>query len=295
MSRFDLLPLTSPTALDPNLSGGKGANLARLTQAGLPVPDGVVLSTAAYREFVRVNHLEAVIAPACLADPTLPPADLEALSATIRQAFHAAPLPPEITATIREWYRQVGQPVLAVRSSATTEDLPGLSFAGQQDTFLNVQGEDDLLQAVVRCWSSLWTARAIGYRLYHRIPQDDLALAVILQVMVSSQVAGVMFTANPLTGQRNEVIINAAFGLGETLVSGQVEPDEYIVDTSTWHIHRKALGHKVPLTLIESPQRLTETTLAQALADENILTLAQLGKRIEALYQFPQDIEWAWV
>jgi phosphohistidine swiveling domain-containing protein len=290
-----LLPLTSAAALDLNLSGGKGANLARLIQAGLPVPDGVVLSTSAYREFVRANHLEAVLAPACQAEPDTTPTDLETLSATIRQAFHAAPIPNEIANAIREWYRQTGNPVLAVRSSATTEDLPGLSFAGQQDTFLNIRGEDALLQAVVRCWSSLWTARAIGYRLYHRVPQHDLALAVILQVMVPSQVAGVMFTANPLTGQRNEVVINAAFGLGEALVSGQVEPDEYVVDIRAQRVLRKTLGRKVPLASVSPPWTPVEMTSAQALADEAILTLAQLGKRIETLYAFPQDIEWAWV
>ncbi|MDT8898104.1 PEP/pyruvate-binding domain-containing protein [Thermanaerothrix sp. 4228-RoL] len=295
MSTSYLLPLTSSAALDLNLSGGKGANLARLTQAGLPVPDGVVLSTAAYREFVRANHLEVVLAPACQANPNAPLADLEALSVTIRQAFHAAPIPTEIAAAIQEWYRQAGQPLLAVRSSATTEDLPGLSFAGQQDTFLNVQGDDALLQAVVRCWSSLWTARAIGYRLYHRVPQHDLALAVILQVMVPSQVAGVMFTANPLTGKRNEVVINAAFGLGEALVSGRVEPDEYVVDAHAQRILTKSLGRKVPFAAEGKLTPPEATPPVQALSDEAILTLAQLGQRIEALYHFPQDIEWAWV
>lgn len=289
-----LLPFSSPEALRLELSGGKGANLARLSQAGLPVPPGVILSTGAYREFVRLNRLEEVLKPALQAEAATPPEALEALSATIRQAFQAALLPPAVAEAILAWYRQAGQPTLAVRSSATTEDLPGLSFAGQQDTFLNVVGEEALLKAVVGCWASLWTARAMGYRLYHGIPQHDLALAVVLQEMVPSQVAGVMFTANPLTGERREVVINAAFGLGEALVSGRVEPDEYRVRMAPPQVVGRQLGRKVP-PAADRTESAVPGTPVQALPDADILALAQLGKQIEALYRFPQDIEWAWV
>ncbi len=141
-------------------------------------------------------------------------------------------------------YRELGQGAVAVRSSATAEDLPELSFAGQQDTFLNVVGEESLLKAVVDCWSSLWTARAIGYRQRSRVPQQGIALAVIVQAMVDSQAAGVLFTANPLSGLRSETVIDAALGLGEALVSGQVQPDHYVVDSVQNRILSKTLGEK---------------------------------------------------
>lgn len=289
-----LLPFSSPEALRLDVSGGKGANLARLSQAGLPVPPGVILNTAAYRAFVEVNHLTQVLAEALAAAPETPLQILEEISARIRAQFAAAALPPDLEEEVCGWYRQAGQPRLAVRSSATTEDLPGLSFAGQQDTFLNVGGEEQLLRSVVECWSSLWTTRAISYRLHHQVPQSDLALAVILQTMVDSRVAGVMFTANPINGARNEVVINAAFGLGEALVSGRVEPDEYVVDGNAQRLLSKKLGAKTAQVEGAIPAAASSTTVSQALPDDEIFRLVELGKRIEAIYDFPQDIEWAW-
>ncbi|MFZ6020364.1 MAG: PEP/pyruvate-binding domain-containing protein [Chloroflexota bacterium] len=289
-----LLPFSSPEALRLDISGGKGANLARLTQAGLPVPPGVILSTAAYRIFVEVNQLAGVLTEALTANPDIPLNALEDIATRIRQRFAVAALPADVIEEIGKWYAQAGRPLLAVRSSATTEDLPGLSFAGQQDTFLNIRGEAQLLRAVVDCWSSLWTGRAISYRLHHRVPQSDLALAVILQTMVQSHVSGVMFTANPLSGARNEVVINAAFGLGDGLVSGRVEPDEYRVEMVTQRLLTKTLGSKGGQVQERSPGASSLIAATQALPDEAIFSLAQLGKRIEALYGVPQDIEWAW-
>ncbi len=191
-------------------------------------------------------------------------------------------------------------PAVAVRSSATAEDLPDLSFAGQQDTFLNVVGDAALLEAVVRCWSSLWTARAIAYRARNGIPQEGVALAVVVQAMVESEASGVLFTANPLTGKRTETVIDATLGLGEALVSGQVEPDHYVVDVATGRIVSKTLGAKA-LAIRGQAGGGTTTVAAdaaaqQALPDAAILELARLGKRVEQeLYAGqPQDIEWAW-
>lgn len=294
MSSAYLLPFSSAEALRLEQSGGKGANLARLSQAGLPVPPGVIINTAAYRAFVQANHLTQVLAEAQSAAPETPLQILEEISARIRAQFAAAALPPDLEEEVCGWYRQAGRPRLAVRSSATTEDLPGLSFAGQQDTFLNIEGERELLQAVKACWSSLWTARAISYRLHHGVPQSDLALAVILQSMVESRVAGVMFTANPLSGARHEVVINAAFGLGDALVSGRVEPDEYVVDVNAQRLLSKKLGAKTAQVEGVIPAAASSTTVSQALPDDEIFRLVELGKRIEAIYDFPQDIEWAW-
>lgn len=290
-----LIPFSSAEALRLEWSGGKGANLARLSQAGLPVPPGVILSTAAYRTFVQANRLTEAVSEALTIAADTPLQKLEEISAKIRQRFAASVLPAEVAEEVAGWYRRVGQPRLAVRSSATTEDLPGLSFAGQQDTFLNVEGEDELLRAVVDCWSSLWTARAISYRLHYGVSQSDLALAVILQTMVDSRVSGVMFTANPLSGARNEVVINAAFGLGDALVSGRVEPDEFLVEMTSQRLLTKKVGAKRKQNEGESPDSSSLTDVHPTLPDDEIIRLAQLGKRIESLYEFPQDIEWAWV
>jgi hypothetical protein len=207
-------------------------------------------------------------------------------------------MPPDIESAIRSTLKDFREFPVAVRSSATAEDLPDLSFAGQQDTYLNVIGEEEILKAVVNCWSSLWTARAIGYRIHNHIPQDEVALAVIVQEMVQSEVSGVMFTANPLTGLRNETVIDATFGLGEALVSGQVEPDHYVVDIYTNAIVSKTLGAKEQATRARSGGgvEMTRDLLAsmhQALTDSQILQLAGQGRSIQREYGFPQDVEWA--
>jgi pyruvate,water dikinase len=195
-------------------------------------------------------------------------------------------------------YASMGKPSVAVRSSATTEDLPEASFAGQQDTFLNVTGDEALLKAVVRCWSSLWTARAIGYRARNGIEHQGAALAVVVQEMVESETSGVLFTANPLTGKRTETVVDATFGLGEALVSGQVEPDHYIVDPSDGRIISKALGAKalaIHGKLDGGTVSVTQDAAGQqALPDTAILELSALGQRVAYLFGVPQDIEWAW-
>lgn len=219
-----LVSFYDSSALSLDLSGGKGANLAKLAQAGFPVPQGMILTTSAYLEFVLLNQLEDFIRStiASLSNPTLE--ELEQVSETIRAQFRMGQFPDHLKQELLTAYQRMGMPPVAVRSSATTEDLPDLSFAGQQDTFLNVRGETPLLKAVIECWSSLWTARAIGYRLRNQLPQENLALAVIIQSMVESEVSGVMFTANPLTGLRHEVVINAFWGWGKRWFPVAVNP-----------------------------------------------------------------------
>lgn len=271
------------------LVGGKAANLGVLTRAGLPVPAGLCVTTEAYRRVTEGAGLEAVL-DALAARLDL--ATLNALATRARALVLAAPVPDDIAQAVR---RSVRGPV-AVRSSATAEDLPDASFAGQQDTYLNVVGADAVLDAVRRCWASLWTDRAVAYRAANRIDHRAVRLAVVIQDMVQSQVAGVMFTANPVTGRRHEAVIDASPGLGESVVSGAVNPDHFVVDTATGRITERRLGDK--LTSIRSlPGGGTErvpTALAGAcVTDDQVRALAALGARVEALYGSPQDTEWA--
>lgn len=292
-----LLALDSPGATLEN-AGGKGYNLALLTRAGFPVPGGFLLPTAAYQAFVVANRLGPIIEAALARLEPDDPAALDRAAQAIQSAFLAGALAADLVEALNAGYAAIGAPPVAVRSSATAEDLPGMSFAGQQDTYLNIQGADALCGAVVRCWASLWNARAIAYRARNAVPQTQVALAVVVQAMVPAEASGVLFTANPLTGRRIETAIDATLGLGEALVSGQVEPDHYVVDLSTGQIVHKTLGPKA--TVISSqPGGGTITARQQAadiqaIPDAVILELTALGQAVAALYGFPQDIEWAW-
>lgn len=292
---MNIIPFQS-SAADLARAGGKGANLARLTRAGFVVPAGFIVSTAAYHAFVAANGLQNVIASATYNLSVNHPPSFDAASAQIRAAFHAGQMPVELQAELQSAYAELGQTPVAVRSSATAEDLPDLSFAGQQDTLLNVIGDVQLLAAVITCWSSLWTARAISYRLRNHITHDEVSLAVVVQLMVASDVSGVLFTVNPLTGQRRESVIDATFGLGEALVSGQVEPD-HIVATHDGKVLSHTLGSKSILTR-GKPDGGIETILAKAdqrssLSDDEIRQLVALGQQVQTEYGTPQDIEWA--
>jgi pyruvate,water dikinase len=295
-----ILPLDSPLA-DLASVGGKGANLSRLARAGFPVPGGFLLTTRAYRAFVSSNHLQASLLACLPPEPVAgdaDPAALETASEKIRALFISGQMPGDLAGQLREAYTRLGGPAVAVRSSATAEDLPGMSFAGQQDTYLNVVGQAALLQAVVECWASLWTARAIGYRTRNHVPHSPATLAVVVQKMVESQVSGVLFTANPVSGLRSETVIDATFGLGEALVSGKVQPDHYVVDAQRGLIVARSLGAKA-LSIRGQPgggilTRQEDLSSRQAVPDEQILALARLGQQVaEGLYGFPQDIEWA--
>jgi pyruvate,water dikinase len=247
-------PLAELSASDLATAGGKGANLGELLRAGFPVPDGFVITTGAYAVAAEVAGVTAD-APA---------------SARMRLA--ASPVPTAIADAVREAYRAFGSPAVAVRSSATAEDLPEASFAGQQDTILGVVGEEALLDAVGRCWASLWNERAVAYRETHGVGGRGLRIAVVVQRMVDAQSAGVLFTADPITGRRRRVVIDAVRGLGEQLVSGAVNPDHFVVDPRDG-------------TILE--QR------GDVLSGAQLRELARLGARVEAHYGRPQDIEWA--
>ncbi|HEY0604783.1 MAG TPA: PEP/pyruvate-binding domain-containing protein [Herpetosiphonaceae bacterium] len=292
-----LLPLDS-TAANLETVGGKGASLARLVQAGLPVPPGFHVTTAAYRRFVSENQLDEPIVSIAEQARADDPATLEHASAQIQRLILDGAIPQDLGAQIRQWYAELGADVpVAVRSSATAEDLPEMSFAGQQDTYLNVRG-DAVLDAVRRCWASLWTARAIGYRARQDIASRDVSLAVVIQQLVPADVAGIMFTANPLTGERDQTMINAAWGLGEAIVGGHVTPDTIVVDARTGKIQSEEIADKAVMTVrteagtVEAPvpaDRRTQPALEPAHAAE----LARLGARIQEQYGQPMDIEWA--
>jgi len=301
MTQFPLpTPLLSFESPEAKLEtvGGKGANLAHLAHAGFPVPPGFFIPTAVYREFVEANQFDRTIQAALAGlDPQNPQA-LETASHTIRSQFAKGSIPAQLANAVKSGYEWLGMPAVAVRSSATAEDLPNLSFAGQQDTYLNVIGVDSLCRAVIICWSSLWTARAIGYRARNNVNQTDISLAIIVQKMVPSEASGVLFTANPLTGNRTQTVIDATLGLGEALVSGQVEPDHYVLDSIHQTIVSKSLGTKALVIKgkIEggTAAEKREVSAQPALPDAIILALAELGQRVAATYNTPQDIEWAW-
>ncbi|MFN8499226.1 MAG: PEP/pyruvate-binding domain-containing protein [Anaerolineae bacterium] len=291
-----VLPLASPDATLARV-GGKGASLARLSRAGLPVPPGFHVTTDAYRRFLAANDLHAPLA--ALAAVPDDPAALDAASAAIRALFESAPIPPDVADAIRAAYAALpAAPAVAVRSSATAEDLPDASFAGQQETYLNIVGADAVLDAVRRCWSSLWTARAMSYRQRNAIPSDDVALAVVVQALVPSEASGILFTANPVSGHRGQVVIDGAWGLGEAIVGGLVTPDHWVVDKATGRILSAEVHDKAVMTVRVAGGSREETTPADrrrqpSLTDEQVRSLAALGARIEAFYGAPQDIEWA--
>lgn len=278
--------------------GGKAGNLGVLTRAGLPVPPGLCLTTEAYRVVADTAHLDEIHEALARTAPTDVPA-LTALAGRARQALLAAPIPTDIAAAIAAGYARLGDGVpVAVRSSATAEDLPFASFAGQQDTYLNIVGEDAVVDAVRRCWASLWTDRAVVYRATNGIDDRTVRLAVVVQRMVDSAVAGVLFTANPVTGRRRQAVIDASPGLGEAVVSGAVNPDHFVVDTANATILDRRLGDK-RLAIRSLPGGGTEHVALPAggdtacLTDAQVLALAALGDRVEAHYGAPQDTEWA--
>jgi pyruvate,water dikinase len=280
------------------LVGGKAANLGILTRAGLPVPPGVAVTTEAYRLVAASDALASVLDELAGAAPG-DTARLAALAGRARAALLAADVPEDVRRAVADGYARLGRDVpVAVRSSATAEDLPFASFAGQQDTYLNVVGEEAVLDATRRCWASLWTDRAVSYRATNGIDHRTVHLAVVIQRMVDAVVAGVLFTANPVTGRRMQAVIDASPGLGEAVVSGAVNPDHFVLDTKTGEILERRLGDKRVAVRakagggtehVERPSAGGEACLT----DEQVRALAALGARVEAYYGSPQDTEWA--
>ncbi len=287
---------------DVGLVGGKGANLGEMTRAQIPVPPGFIVTAEAYFEFVEDSQLTDRIRD--LLEP-LDPGDtrrLQEVAGQVKQLILDAPMAPKLADEIRGAYKRMGGGLVAVRSSATAEDLPNASFAGQQRTFLNVQGEDEVVVAVQGCWASLFEPRAIFYREQQGFDHFKVGIAVPVQKMVQSEASGVMFTLEPVTSDRSKIIIEAVHGLGEAIVSGEVTPDLYIIDKERLTIVTKKIG-KQEWQLIKSQDGSKEPNVQvplspssqtkQKISDDDIVHIARLGKLIEDHYQFPQDIEWA--
>ncbi len=290
------LPLSDPNATLENV-GGKGMSLAKLARAGIPVPDGFHVTTEAYRQFIALNDLQTKILAALKDVDISLPATLETASATIGKFFAESKTPDDIAKAITDAYNEPNYKSVAVRSSATAEDLPGASFAGQQETYLNIRGDENVLEAVKKCWASLWTARAIAYRTHQNISPDSVALAVVVQELVFADAAGIMFTANPINGNRDEVIINAAWGLGEAIVSGAVTPDTLTMDKQKGRMIRRETTEKLVMT-VRTESGVSEQPVPDPLKKKQVLSNAQAaeltryGAQIESLYEMPMDIEW---
>jgi len=288
---------------DLPLVGGKGANLGELAKAGIPVPPGFIVTTVSYFNFLEEVGLREEIEKILEPLDTNNSQQLLQVSTKIKDAITSAEMPQDIADEIREAYKKLGG-LVAVRSSATAEDLPDASFAGQQRTFLNIQGEDNVLVAVQECWASLFEPRAIFYRNEYGIDHMQVGIAVPVQRMVQSEAAGVLFTMEPVTNE-SKITIEAVYGLGEVVVSGEMTPDHYLVDKERFTILEKQIVEQ-DWQLVKSLESDSDVDGAnvklpvsdelrkeQKLSDDEIISLAKLGAKIEDHYQFPQDIEWA--
>jgi pyruvate,water dikinase len=285
-----------------DLGGGKAAGLGELIRAGIPVPPGYVVTAPAFGQM-----LAAVDPSGSLVDSvaSLDPGDLPVIvrvAAEVRSRIVSAAVPAEVAAQVTEAYEGLGGPVtaVAVRSSATMEDSAGASFAGLQDTYLAVRGAAEVLDAVRRCWASLYNDESVAYRRRLRLPEDGLAMGVVIQRMLRPRAAGVMFTRSPVTGDRSVVAIEGTWGLGSALVAGEVTPDSFTVSKVTGEITGRRTGAKLSLhSFRPNEPGICASVMPIALrglpclTDDEARALAAVGRRIEEHYGVPQDIEWA--
>ena len=286
---------------DIDIAGGKGANLGELVAAGFNVPPGFVLTTAAYDHFMESSKIGERVKDLLAKVDASSEASLQEASVKIRELFDTVEIPTDlkeqVLASHKAMFKGKKMGLVAVRSSATAEDLPTASFAGQQDTYLNVESPEELLDKVRKCWSSLYTPRAIYYRVTKGFEHSKVKLAVVVQKMINSEISGIMFTVDP-NSEMPHIIIEAGYGLGEALVGGKVTPDTYVVDKfhdkilnkriakQTWKLVRGRDGECEKADVPEEMQN------AQKMTDEQILALGEIGRNIEAHYDRPMDIEW---
>ncbi len=291
------------TKQDIPLVGGKGANLGEMTNAGIPVPPGFIVTAYAYFDFIEKaglqNRIKTLLDPVDIQNSR----QLQEVALKVQNLIRDATMPAALAKEIEQAYVKMGKGLVAVRSSATAEDLPEASFAGQQATFLNVQGEKDVVRAVQNCWASLFEARAIFYRQEQGFDHFKVGIAVPVQRMVQSESSGVMFTIEPTTSNTGIITIEAVLGLGEMIVSGDVTPDHYTINKKDmkilakeikkqeWKLVKKAGAHgkadniKIDLTEAEKAK--------QKITDADIIFLAKIGQKLEEHYKHPQDVEWA--
>lgn len=284
---------------DIPLVGGKGANLGEMSRAGLPVPPGFIITSAAYFNFVKAKGIDDYIRKWT---KDLDPEDsktLNKIALELQKAMKEFALPDDLITEIETAYDEMHGGPVAVRSSATAEDLPGNSFAGQQATFLNVEGKTQLIKAVRECWASLFEARAIYYRTVNKFDHLAVGIAVPVQKMIQSEVSGIMFTVDPVDSDLTKIVIDAGLGLGEAIVSGSVTPDHYVVAKDGFGIVSKEIGAQDWQIVHDGAGKNKHVKLTkeqkegQKLTDEQVVTLAKLGKKVEDHYGSPQDTEWA--
>lgn len=281
--------------------GGKGANLGEMVKSGFPVPDGFAVTTNAYKLFIEDNFLSKKISDYLKITDVNDPAQLDSTSKSIQKLINSSRIPKLVEQEIIKAYKKLSgfkNSLVAVRSSATAEDLPDASFAGQQSTFLNILGESNLINSVRECWASLYTARAIFYRVQNKISTNTVGISVIVQKMVQSDVSGVSFSIDPVTNAKDRIVIEAVWGLGELIVQGSVTPDRYVVQKETFSILSKEIAvQEIQLTKVglktvitHVPEKLKEK---EKLTDDEIITLAKLSHKLQMHYYHPQDTEWA--
>ncbi len=296
-STAHILSFSSIRKTDIPLVGGKGANLGEMYSAGIPVPDGFVVTAKAYYDFLNTTSLRHKILTELSGLDVDDSKALQRASKNIKTAILAAQMPADLAKEIKRAYHKLSgehDRLVAVRSSATAEDLPDASFAGQQETFLNIKGADNVIKNVQACWASLFEARAIFYRTENGFSHFKVGIAVPVQLMVQSEVSGIMFTVNPLTNNHREISIEAAYGLGQPIVSGEVTPDQYILNKDTLRIKTKYISKQTwQLTYAGKTKISKAYQKKQKLADKYVVKLAELGRKIEEHYGHPQDIEWA--
>ncbi len=289
-----------------NQVGGKCASLGAMIQAGAPVPPGFAITTEAYKALLSTENLAEKIHEQL---EQLDPTDVvgeEQISQNIRALIEETPLPADIEAAIRDGYAELSAQAeleavpVAVRSSATAEDLPGASFAGQQDTFLWIVGADAVIAHIRKCWSSLYTARAIAYRNDNGFPHEKVYMSVAVQKMVNAKAAGVAFTLNPINGDRSKIAIDSSWGLGEAVVSGEVTPDNYLIDKVIFEVVHETISPKHIEYVVDLDNQCTikrdvETDRQRqpSLTKEELIEVAKMAKQAEKFYKHPQDVEWA--
>ena len=294
-----IVPLSAEEPLA--VVGGKGQSLGHLKRAGFTVPDGFVLTTPAYHDFIASNEIQHRLET--LARPEIRGESLTFAPAADRIArlFANSRIPDTVASALRKASGEPGTRgvAMAVRSSATAEDLPEHSFAGQHDTFLNVSGFEAILEAVCKCWTSAWSARALSYRHERAISHTDVAVAVVVQRMVTADVSGVLFTANPVTGERAEMVVNASYGLGEGIVGGEITPDTFVIDRASGDVTSTTLGAKARMVVADGDSGTKTRDVPHASRETPALTPAQLRElaanaiEVEASFDGqPQDIEW---
>jgi len=291
------LEFADRAALDPASSGGKGANLARLTQAGLPVPGGFIVTAEAYQLFAQES---AELLQAAEGYSFAEPAQLESQCEALQRQLLSRPMPPSVTAAVRERLGALGaEHAVSVRSSATTEDLGGAAFAGQHETYLNTRGLEEVLERIRQCWVSLWSARALTYRRASGFSVSAVRMAVVVQRMAFCDVAGVGFSFNPISGRLGEQVFDANRGLGESVVGGEAQIDHFVVDKATGAILSAEIAEKQSMIVARADGSGTEsvpldgeTRSQPCLTVEALRRLSELLRAVERLYGFPQDIEW---